>query len=152
MKRFIVGILAGMAIFYSTSPAGAVSYPNYVDGNELIEGQLYVKDKATTKKSHTVIGSEIKGIVSVTTAETAAEATHNVILANGALTVSLPAVSGNSGLCFTIVNTGTQTITIDPSGSELLNGTSTSATMTTQFDWREVITNGTAWFFIGKNP
>ena len=152
MKRFLIGILAGMLILSASTYVYAVSYQNYVDGNELIDGQLYVKDKATIKKSQKVIGSEIKGIVSVTTAETAAEATHNVILANGALTVSLPAVSGNSGLCFTVVNPGTQTITIDPSGSESLNGTSTSATMTTQFDWRTVITDGVAWFFIGKNP
>jgi hypothetical protein len=152
MKRLSIGILAGMAIFYSTTSASAVSYPNYVDGNELIEGQLYVKDKGYFKKSNTVVGSEIKGIVSVTTAETAAEATHNVILANGALTVTLPAVSGNTGISFTIVNTGTQTITIDPNASEKLNGTSTSATMTTQYDWRQVITNGVEWFFIGKNP
>lgn len=155
MKKMFFGLLSvGLlsAFLGFVSIVQAVPYAHYVDGNELVDGQIYVKDKGTVKKSLTVTGAHLRGIVSATSAVSPLEATHNTVLCNGALTVSLPAVSGNSGLSFLIVNVGTQTVTIDPNASESLNGTSTSATMTTQYDWREIITNGSEWFFVGKNP
>jgi len=63
---------------------------------------------------------------------------------SGTFTVSLTAAASlGSGFNCTIWNTGTGTITIDPSGSETIDGTTTRILRT--FEGCEIICNGTNW-------
>lgn len=70
-----------------------------------------------------------------------------IILCSNAITITLPVVSGNRGLTYTIVNVGTRSITIDGNGDETING---SANTTLSAKWQKVklYCTGTQWVII----
>ena len=67
----------------------------------------------------------------------------------GAVEVDLPAVASSSGRVLTIKDeagsAGTNAITIDPNGTETIDGSATSATITTNFGVMELVCDGTQW-------
>jgi hypothetical protein len=70
-----------------------------------------------------------------------------VTTAASTITITLPAVSGNSGLTYTImkVDSGAGTVVIDANASETINGDLTY-TLKNQYDTVEIVSNGTTWF------
>ena len=141
------GIFGGLAI--------AQQYPNLQKGNTLFDGLIYVKDKATIKKSLELTGSDIKGIVttgtSTTQTYTATVAGNNVIIVTGegTTTVALPTAVGGTGTTFIVFAGGTTSVYIDPDGSETLNGAATG-TITAQYNYKRVISDGSNWYVIGN--
>lgn len=70
---------------------------------------------------------------------------NSVILASGTISLSLAAASDvGEGFYFSVKNTSSGVITIDPDGSETINGASTLALA--QDESALIITNGVAWF------
>jgi len=67
----------------------------------------------------------------------------------GAITVSLPPAATANGRIFFVkrVNAGLNSVTVDPFGSETIDGASTHV-LTLQWHRVEIISNGTAWFII----
>lgn len=87
-------------------------------------------------------------IVSKTTTYTAT-LNDEVILADtsgGAWTLSLPAAAAATGKVYTVKKTSSDAnlVTIDPSGSETIDG-STTKTLLTQYSSISIISNGTNW-------
>jgi hypothetical protein len=68
--------------------------------------------------------------------------------AGGSLTVTLPTASGRNGRVYTIKKVAAaNTVTIASAGGTIDGAASIN--MTTQYDYRTVISNGTNWFVIG---
>lgn len=67
----------------------------------------------------------------------------------GAVELDLPAVASSSGRTIVVKDEGgnaaTNAITIDPSGAETLDGSATSATITTAYGWMSIFCDGTQW-------
>jgi len=81
---------------------------------------------------------------------TAANSSIYVDATGGAATVNLPTAVGNTGKIFTIakIDSGTNTVTIDPNGSETING-ATTAILSVQFDNITIQSDGANWRIIG---
>jgi len=75
-----------------------------------------------------------------------------VIGAGGAVTVTLPSVTAlQPGRPYTVYkDNAAQTITIDPAGSETIDGGATTTLLTGQVHAKTFVSNGTAWFIIGE--
>jgi len=67
----------------------------------------------------------------------------------GAITVSLPPAATANGRIFFVkrVNAGGNHVTVDPFGSETIDGTATYS-LTTHWSKVSIISNGTAWFIV----
>ncbi|PCI16310.1 MAG: hypothetical protein COB62_08025 [Piscirickettsiaceae bacterium] len=69
----------------------------------------------------------------------------------GAITVNLPAAATVPDRMYYIKKTdATNSVTIDASGGELIDGTLTQ-TLTNQFEYYRIISDGSAWYVIGTN-
>ena len=78
--------------------------------------------------------------------------TDSIILADstaGAVTISLPPATTAVSRVFVVkrVNAGANNVTVDPFGSETIDGAATYA-LTTQWSYVRFVSNGTAWFIV----
>lgn len=88
-------------------------------------------------------GSLTYPYTSVTTTYAVTANDYFVNCASGTFTVSLPTASGITGKLYVIKNSGTGVITVDPNGSETIDG-STTKTLT-QYNTLSIQSNGTNW-------
>jgi hypothetical protein len=91
-------------------------------------------------------------VTSKTAGYTAVAGTDKVILCDAtsaSFTITLPAVSGNTGISFIIKKTDStaNTVTIDGSGSETIDGALTQI-ISTQYQSFTIVCNGTSWSII----
>lgn len=70
---------------------------------------------------------------------------------SGSVTINLPAASTFNGVEFTIkkIDASANTVIIDGNASEVIDG-ATTQTLTGQWDFYKVKSNGTAWYIIGR--
>jgi hypothetical protein len=98
------------------------------------------------------VGGLSLGIVSKTTTFTATEFEHTILCdaTAGAFDIDLPAAASHTGRVYTIKKTdaSANAVSIDPNGSELIDGSSTSLALPTQWSKAMIQSNGTAWFRI----
>jgi hypothetical protein len=92
-----------------------------------------------------------KKIVSKT-ADYTATTSDEIILVDASssnVTITLPAVSGNSGVHFHIKKTdsSTNTVTVDGSGSETIDGATTQV-ISSQYDSMHIVCDGTEWWIL----
>jgi hypothetical protein len=92
------------------------------------------------------------GSVRSVSASTTITTSDYAILANstaGAIAVTLPAASTVTGRIFFVkrVNAGANNVTVDPFGSETIDGAATHV-LSAQWARVEIISNGSAWFII----
>lgn len=87
-----------------------------------------------------------------TTTATAQDSVILILAAVGAVTVNLPSVlTTQPGRQYTIYkDAAAQTITIDPAGSETIDGAATATLLTGQVNSKTVVSTGTAWFTISE--
>lgn len=93
---------------------------------------------------------DIQGLrVSTLTTAATYNATANdyVILVSATATVNLPASATFDGQIYAIRNTGSGTVTIDPDGTEQIDGAATKTLAAGQF--ATIVCDGTQWFTIG---
>jgi len=76
-----------------------------------------------------------------------ATTTDYTISCTGTFTLSLPTASGIAGTIYNIINSGTGTLTIDPAGSETING-ATTLVGAIQYQTYTLKSNGTNWVLI----
>jgi hypothetical protein len=99
-------------------------------------------------------GGASHGIASKTTTYTAAVTDHTLLCdaTSGAFDVDLPTAASSTGLVLIIkkVDASGNAVSIDPNGTELIDGTSTSLAISTQWATRTIQSNGTSWFVIGN--
>ncbi len=92
------------------------------------------------------------GTVRSVTASTSIVSSDFAIIANStaaAITVSLPPAATANGRIFFVkrVNAGANHVTVDPFGSETIDGTATYS-LTTHWSKVSIISNGTEWFIV----
>jgi hypothetical protein len=92
------------------------------------------------------VGTE--SVTTLTEAQTVA-VDNDVMLCNGTFTVTLPTVTGLNGRFYTIKNIGSGTITIACNGTETIDGATTQS-LASQYDFKRVITDGSAWYITGE--
>lgn len=85
--------------------------------------------------------------ISSKTGDYTATSDDDVILCSGTFAVSLPAASGVSGKRFYIKNTGTGSITVDPNGSETIDG-GEIAVIESQYESITIVCDGSNWHII----
>ncbi len=79
------------------------------------------------------------------------ESTILVDAGTGAITVNLPAAATAPDRMYYIKKTdATNAVTIDANGGELIDG-ATTQTLSNQFEYYRIISDGAAWFIIGTN-
>lgn len=68
---------------------------------------------------------------------------------SNAITINLPAVSGNTGLIYIIkkIDSSVNAVTIDGNSSETIDG-STTAVINTQYESVTIMCNGSAWYIV----
>jgi hypothetical protein len=82
----------------------------------------------------------------VTATDTFATAHETINCESGTFIVNLPTAVGIQGTTYTLVNSGTGTITLDPNGSEEINGSPTIDLA--QYTSRTVQSDNTDWIVI----
>jgi len=105
-----------------------------------------------TSRLH-VSGSFALPLSTQTASYTATSSDHTILCNAGSMTVTLPAASGASGRVYVIkkISSTAGTITIDPNGTETIDGVATNTSISAQYQSLTVQSNGTSWFIIGKN-
>ncbi len=139
---FIDGTLVGSA---STGQGGMLRFWTRVDGGA---GAVQV---AIADTGVLTINKGITTPTTPLTADTTLTTAHHVVLVDasgGNVTISLPAASGLNGRTYVIkrVDSSGNTVTIDPAGSETIDGSATSSVGA--LVCRKIITNGSNWFIL----
>jgi len=119
----------------------AVLLPNTVGTIVSDGGQWLVLDVTTIGG-----GGLISAYVAVTTTYTVLLTDNIVDCTSGTFTVNLPTAVGYEGLTFTIKNSGTGLITVDPNGSQTIDGDTTK--ILTQYDSMTIVSNNANWIII----
>lgn len=86
---------------------------------------------------------------------TTSQSGYIVVRATEAVTLQLPAVSGNAGLTYTVCKdtvavVAVSAVTIDPNASELIGGASTNNQIDNYYDYLTFFTDGTVWFITAE--
>lgn len=84
-----------------------------------------------------------------TTTYTAATTDYFIDCTSGTFTVNLFTAVGNTGRILIIKNSGTGTITVDPSGTQTIDG-ATTQTLSTQWSRVHIISDGANWKIISN--
>lgn len=84
--------------------------------------------------------------VSASSAYTVTSLNYVIDCISGTFTVTLPTAAGIIGQEFIIKNSGSGSITIDPSGSQTIDGDTTK--ILAQYDSMSIVSNGTNWIII----
>jgi hypothetical protein len=117
-------------------------------------GNLLI-NTTTNNGARLQVNGNISTAITTVTGNTTLDATHSTVLVNntGSVTITLPAASGKTGWIYTIkkVSAASNDVIIDPNGSELLDGSSTSKTLTLQWSSITIQSNGTSWFILSSH-
>jgi hypothetical protein len=84
--------------------------------------------------------------VSASSAYTATTLNYVIDCISGTFTVTLPTAAGITGQQFIIKNSGAGSITVDPDGSQTIDGSTTQ--VLSQYDSITIVSNGTNWIII----
>lgn len=116
----------------TTSAAQAASLESETVKN--ISGSLNAATPVNTRSGSYTVGASERGNLELWT--------------GGTGTITLPAVSGNTDFYFYVRNAGSGTLTLDPDGSEMIDGTSTVDLASGEACI--VFCNGSAWYTVGQ--
>ena len=141
--------IPGAGVSADTLEAGDIA-ANAIGASELANNAVdtaAIADGAVTaaKTNPSLTGRTITTKTATATLTTAEE---GMIIANKAtaFTITLPAVSGNSGLFYHIKSIGAGAVTVDGNSSETIDGQTTQ--VLTQWNNMYIITNGTTWYIL----
>jgi hypothetical protein len=158
-KLYVVlnGTSGGQSIRFKTAAGNGVTIPNgsrallYCDGTNVTAAAGLPPLSSTGSNASALgsLGSLAAGTQAKTANYTVVEADRgDVIFCTNSFTLSLTAAATlGDGFSFGVVNTGTGSITIDPSGAETIDGVATKTIAPNQSAF--VVTNGTAWRTVG---
>lgn len=148
------------SIRFKTAAGTGVTIPNgsrallYCDGTNVTAavGLPPLSSTGSNASALGSLGSLAAGTQAKTDNYTVVEADRgDVIFCTNTFTLSLTAAATlGDGFSFGVVNTGTGSITIDPSGAETIDGVATKTIAPNQSAF--VVTNGTAWRTFGLSP
>jgi hypothetical protein len=170
-ENVAVGVLAGEKIADGATTnsnsdrsvfLGFQSYPQAINQtNQIVIGYGAIGNGSNS----TVIGNalttsaELKGtlksngqILALTTksANYTLTASDEIITVTAGATITLPTAVGAIGRTYTIKRTGSSDVIIDGDGSQTIDG-ATTHTLTAQYMYVKVVSDGTNWIIIGNN-
>lgn len=135
---------------YSIVQVAKASVPNATSGRFILfldtDGIWKKKDDAGVV-SPVSLGGGTPTLRNVSSTDTFSTASETINCTSGTFTVNLPTAVGIQGTVYTLVNSGTGTITLDPNGSETING-STTIKIKKQYVSRTVQSDGSNWIII----
>jgi hypothetical protein len=117
--------------------------------------QTLTNKTLTTPTITTPVVNGIKNAVKASQTSTYTATTTDYFIpcnaTGGALTIDLPAASGNTGLTFVIKKTDSSfnAVTIDPNSSETIDGAATT-TLNTQFEAVTIVCDGSNWQILDR--
>lgn len=144
LAGFLVAYATTYIVVYDTDNDGTAEFSLDTDGNVIVAGDITVTSN---------VKLESYGAITATATLTMASPTICQVTKTSAATVVLPSTGTATGQIFIIKNTGgANTITIDPHGSELLDGSSSSITIVDADNDCVMLWNGgtsVGWLLIG---
>ena len=128
--------------------AGSIQYNN----TGTFGGFVASGDATITTSTGVVVVSAMSGgttlnYVAKTATYTASATDYVINCTSGTFTVSLPTAVGITGRVYVVKNSGTGTTTVDPAGTETIDGALTVA-LATQYQSIMVMSNGANWIVI----
>jgi len=126
---------------------------------ELLNLKQHVGSGTTAPNStHQITGSQSRSML-IVTEDTTLNDTHYTVLCDTTsadVDIALPSASGCTGRCYRIRRwTGTNDVTITPSGYNSIIGSVSSyalLTLTNNGEWVEIMSNGSDWYIVQDNP
>lgn len=158
-------IAAPTAAWGSSSPIDLLQASDFVAAGDILvatgsgtvarlpvgtTGQALVVDTAQTQKVKWSNATGTAATVTKTANYTATSDDHTIRIdtTSGNVTIALPTAASSVGRIYTFKKTvAANTATIDPSGAETIDGSSTS-TLSSQYDKLTIQSNGTSWDII----
>lgn len=125
----------------------------YYAGTSITSNGNMVVGTTTSHPSKLHVEGTMGAKVATVTGDTTLDSTYSVVLVNasGTTTITLPAVADSDGMQYTIKNIhATGSVTIDGNSSETIDG-STTASLASQYDYKKIVCDGSAWYIIGNN-
>ena len=115
-------------------------------------GQVLKSDGTDVAWGTNTAAPAFNTVTKTTTATLSISGEDNVICdaSGGDFTITLPAVSGNSGLTYKITSKSTGTITIEGNASETIGG-ELNVRLASKGDSISITTDGISWFYISDN-
>jgi len=132
-----------------------IIFEKYLEGVLQRRGTLYggafIQDQTWTLPNATgtlALTTDITtpSLINTAVATTFATPNETINCTANTFTVNLPTAVGIQGTTYTLVNSGTGTITLDPNGTETINGNTTIDLV--QYVSRTVQSDGTNWIII----
>ena len=147
-KTMIKGVLA-LGSNIDTTSADTISFQTTDDG------RLQAKDSNSNGYKNVMLeGNSSSSNLSVETSDFTLGWNQSTIIVNSAsdVTITLPTPSSTyDGRKFIFKKLGTGNVILNPtSGTTNIDGTTGSKTISTQYESREIQTDGTDWYFISK--
>jgi hypothetical protein len=141
---------------FSLNANGGKGYTDFYD-NAFIRGDGWLTVNGSTNNGVDklrVIGSVSatgmqQAYLARTTTYTATTSDYFIDCTTGTFTVNLFTAVGNTGRILIIKNSGTGTITVDPNGSQTIDG-ATTQTLSTQWSRVHIISDGANWKIISN--
>lgn len=114
------------------------------------KGRLGVRDGGSNLDTLYIDSTVITGYTAKTSAYTITVDDHTINCTSGTFTVTLPTAVGITGQIFIIKNSGAGVITVDGFSTQTIDGSATY-TLSTQYKYVTVQSNGANWLTIGNN-
>ena len=136
---------------YGQSTGG---YAGYFLGKAIVTDNLSVGTTSTLASTLNVAGSLAIGYSSISSPSYTASKSDcimGVSAPGGGTTIYLPAAGGVSGRLYTIKNLNGNAISIDPNGTESIDGSSSNYSLNTQWKYVTLVSNGSNWLIVANN-
>jgi len=115
-------------------------------------GAIPIAKEWNSQSRFAVNGSMAVKVISKTGTYTAGDETVILVNNTGSVDIDLPSASSVPGRMYTIkkISNNTSVVYIDPYGSEQIEGSTTSLSFSTYNACRQIISNGSKWYWIGS--
>ena len=128
--------------------AGSIQYNNTgTFGGFVASGDATITTSTGAVVVSAMTGGTTLNYVAKTATYTAIATDYVINCTSGTFTVSLPTAISITGRVYVVKNSGTGTITVDPNGSQTIDGALTVA-LATQYQSIMVMSNGANWIVI----
>jgi hypothetical protein len=123
------------------------------DSYAAFNGDVKIGNYSTPESSLHVDGSISMAVTTENSNYTADENDYTILCNTGSMTVNLPDASSVDGRIYVIkkISATAGNITIDPNGSQTIDGASTNTELTSQWSTMMIQSDGSDWFILSKS-